>query len=294
MLWVLFSLLAAFCWAIVNTVDKYVITRWVRTPFVPMSIMGFVAFSAAMLILIFRGFSEMAYLHIFLAGLTGVSYVLTTFLYFRAIKVDEVSRIIPLYQLAPLFVLIFATIFLGEVFTAITYVGIFLVVSGSFLITYRVSEGIRIGRGIRFMVASVLLMSMSSVLTKYLLGFTDYWTVFSYSTLGTFVALIPFALLHLKDIRTTARRHGAKSLGVIAVRDVINYLGVLCMFVAVSAGFVTLARTLTSLQPFFVLLFAVFLSMFFPKIMKEDIDRKTITLKVVAILLLVVGAVIII
>ena len=40
MLWMALSISAAFIWAIVNTIDKYVLTNWVKKPIVLVMILG--------------------------------------------------------------------------------------------------------------------------------------------------------------------------------------------------------------------------------------------------------------
>lgn len=294
MLWVIFSILAALCWAIVNTVDKYIITKWVKTPIVPLVVMGFIDIIVAVLIFALKGFSELSYFYILLTLLAGGIYVGASFVYFKAIKKDEISRLVPLYQLEPLFVLLLATIFLGEFFIPLKYLGIFLLVAGSFLISYRPSKGIKFGRSIKFMIFAVFIFAVNAVFIKYLLNFADYWTIFSYARIGSFLALVPVIYFSIPELKETVRKHGKKTLAIMSANSVLNVLGVFFITIAASLGFITLVRALTSLQPFFVLLFAIILSIFFPKILKEDINKKTIVLKVIAIILLIAGALIIV
>ena len=133
MSWILFSILAALTWAVVNTVDKYILTKWVRNPIVPVMILGVVGLIASILVYIFHGFYYLSIQNIVLALIVGVLFVLICFFYFKAVKLEEVSRVIPLFYLSPLFVLIFAAISLGEIFTPIKYLGIFEVEAGIFL-----------------------------------------------------------------------------------------------------------------------------------------------------------------
>lgn len=46
-MWVIFSILAAICWAVVNTTDKYVLTKWVRQPLVPVILVGMLGLIAS-------------------------------------------------------------------------------------------------------------------------------------------------------------------------------------------------------------------------------------------------------
>jgi hypothetical protein len=63
--------------------------------------------------------------------------------------------------------------------------------------------------------------------------------------------------------------------------------------IATSLGPVTLVNSIGALQPLFVLMMTLLFSMFLPHIMKEEIDRHTIFMKVIAIALLIVGSVLV-
>ncbi|PIU98266.1 hypothetical protein COS61_02345, partial [Candidatus Wolfebacteria bacterium CG03_land_8_20_14_0_80_40_12] len=184
-MWVIFSILAALCWAIVSIVDKYVLTKWVRKPIVPVMILGIIGLLASLFIYLFHGFSPLSYLNIIWAFVAGVLYILSMLFYFKAAKIEEISRIAPLWYLTPVFVLILAAIFLGEVFPLIKYLGIFLLVTGAIIISLKNLEKISIGRAFWFMILASLVLSGEAVITKHLLNFTDFWTVFAYIKIGT-------------------------------------------------------------------------------------------------------------
>jgi len=134
-MWAIFSILAALTWAVVNTVDKYILTKWIRTPLVPVIIVGLIGLMTSVVIYFVYGFTFLSGFNIFLALVAGIFSILMTVFYFKALKIGEVSRIVPLFYLSPLFILIFAGIFLGEVFTPLNYLGIFLLVFGGILIS---------------------------------------------------------------------------------------------------------------------------------------------------------------
>lgn len=293
MSWILFSILAALTWAIVSIIDKYVLTKWVRKPIVPIMILGIVGLIASVLIYLFHGLSTLSYLNIVLAFVAGIFYILMSIFYFKAVKLEEISRVVPLFYLTPLFVLILAAIFLGETFTSIKYLGIFLLIIGAILISSKEFIKISLGKTFWFMVFSSLAWSANLVITKYLLNFTDFWTIFSYTKIGTVFALIPIFYLSFPDLVSTVKEHGKKVIGVISLNESLSTVGVLLITIASAVGYVTLVNALSSVQPFFVLLFAVILSIFYPKILKEEISKSTVLLKLIAIILMFIGAILI-
>jgi len=83
MSWILFSILAALTWAIVNTIDKYVLTKWIKKPIVPVMILGIIGLLASFLVFLFHGFSELSFPNIILSFVAGIFYV------FNIIKSDR-------------------------------------------------------------------------------------------------------------------------------------------------------------------------------------------------------------
>ncbi|MGN0201836.1 MAG: EamA family transporter [Candidatus Cryptobacteroides sp.] len=77
-----------------------------------------------------RGISNRSWLFLILSGLaTGASWLC----YFYAIKVGDVSKVVPVDKCSLVLTVIFAVIFLGESFTWKTALGCVLMLAGSFL-----------------------------------------------------------------------------------------------------------------------------------------------------------------
>ena len=294
MSWILFSILATIVWAIVNTVDKYILTKLVRKPVILLMILGIIGLIASFLVYLFHGFSYLSYFNIALAFAAGILYIIGILFYFKAVKIEEISRVIPLLYLSPLFVSILAAIFLGEIFTPIKYLGIFLLIIGAIFISSKNFIKISFGKAFWFMVLASLVLSVNAVITKHLLNFVDFWTIFSYIRIGAFFALIPIFCFSFKDLILSVREHGKKAIILISLNEILALVGVVLITIAMSRGYVTLVNALSSVQPFFVLLFAVILSIFYPKILKEEIDKKTVLIKLIAITFMFIGVILII
>ena len=294
MSWILFSILAAIVWAIVNTVDKYILTKLVRKPVIPLMILGVIGLFASFFVYLFHGFSYLSYFNIALAFVAGIFYIMAILFYFKAVKIEEISRVVPLFYLTPLFVSILAAIFLGEIFTPIKYLGIFFLITGVVLISSKNFIKLSFGKAFWFMIIASLTLSLNAVITKYLLNFADFWTIFSYVRIGAFFALIPIFCFSFQDLIFAVREHGKKVIIVISLNEILNLVGVLLITIAMAIGYVTLVNALSSVQPFFVLLFAVILSVFYPKILKEEIGKSAVLLKLIAITLMFIGIILII
>ena len=291
--WVLFSVLSAFAYAIVNLVDKYVLTNWIKNPIIPILIQGVVGLIAGIVIYFIFGFSDLSYINIFLAFMSGIFYILSAWFYFKAVKIEEISRIIPILYLAPLFILILASIFLGEFFAPIKYLGIIFLIIGAILISAKKITNISFNKSFWLMILAAFLLSLNQIVTKYLLAFADYWTIFSWTRIGIIIALIPAFFFCYKDLLLTVKEHGKKVIAVVSLNESLAIVGVILITIASSIGYITLVNAMSSFQPLFVLIFAVFLSIFYPKIIKEEIGKSTIMLKFTAIVLMIAGAVLV-
>lgn len=292
-MWAVFSILAAFCWAIVNIVDKYVLTKWIRKPILPVIILGIVGLIAGIMVYLIYGFSYLSCFNIVLALLAGIFFLLMSIFYFKAVKIEEISRVIPLFYLSPLFILLFAGIFLGEIFTPLKYLGIFLLVVGAILISSKDVLKIGLGKSFWWMILSTISLSINQILIKYLLNFSDYWTIFAWVRMGAAIGLIPIAYIYLPDLIDIVKRKGKRVIFVISANETLNLVAVFFITISVSIGYVTLANALSSVQSFFVLLFTVILSLFYPLVLKEEIGKSVMFLKLLAIISMFIGAILI-
>ena len=92
MIWIFYSLLAAFLWAIVNVTDKYTMSKLVDSPLVPILILSTVGLFVAVVVFYFHGFTPFTLPNLVLAFLAGLFYVLTMLFYYLSLEIEDVSR----------------------------------------------------------------------------------------------------------------------------------------------------------------------------------------------------------
>jgi len=293
MSWVIFSVLAALGWSVVNIIDKYVLSKWIREPFIVLIIIGIIGLISGIGIYFLYGFQPLSWTNILITLLAGILHLGSYAFYFKALKIEEVSRVVPLFYLSPLFILFLAAIFLGEIFTPLKYLGIGLLLAGAILISLKDFSKISFGKAFYLMIGSAFLLALNSILIKYLLGFANYWTIFAWERIGNAIATIIIVYLYLPELIATVKKYGARVLTILSMTEILNLLALLLITIATSVGYVTLVNALASIQPFFVLLITVILSVFYPYILKEEIKKSVVFLKLLAIVLMFVGALLI-
>jgi len=294
--WVTLALLASLMWAVSNLIDKYVLEKWLKNPLLSLDVIFFVEIAAVAIVYFSHGLPPISAMNLMLVVIAGALGMMGAVFYFMALNIEEVSRIVPLFNISPLFILVLAAVFLGEVFTTGKYLGIALLIMGSVMITLRKVESKRRfhwGKPTWLMLACLITGSVTRVITKYLLRYADFWSIFGYLRLSSALVLIPFFFMTRKQLAATAKRHGRRVIGLIALSEVFAVVA-LCLFtIAISLGPVTLVNSLGALQPLFVLVIMVMFSNFFPHILKEEVDRHTIALKLIAIVLMIIGTVLV-
>lgn len=292
-MWIILAVIAAFIFAICNVVDKFVLTKWVRQPFVPVIIMAFIGLIAGLIVPAFHHLGYLSAVGILLSFVAGIMFILGSVFYFKALQMEEVSRVIPLYYISPLVVMLFAAIFLHERLTGLNYLGIILVVFGAIAISSKSLGQIKLGKAFPWIMLSVLGYVSNQVLTKYLLNFTDFWTIFFYIRIGALIGAIPIIYIYFPELIRTVKQFGSRVVSLISLNESLNIISVLLITVAISIGSVTLVESLQSVQQFFVLVIAIAVSVFYPRILKEELGKSVIALKVLAIVSMFVGVLLI-
>lgn len=294
MLWAVFSAMTAFIWAIVAIVDKYVIAKWAKNPLVSVIFLGIVSLIVSGLVYAVRGYAQLSPFNIFLSFAAGTAYVGAVVFYFKAVEVEEISRVVPLVYLSPLFIMVLAGAFLDEVFTPIKYLGIILLIAGATLISSKNLSKLRFGKAFWLMVASSIFIAIHAILTKYLLDFADFWTVVSYTRgIGMLPTLIPVFYFNYRDCVSAVREYGQKAVLVLSSKEALRLGGGILITIATSLGPVTLVNALSSVQPFFVLVFTIALGAFYPKILNEETGKSAIAMKLAAIVLMFAGVILV-
>lgn len=292
MSWQLLTILAVFIFAVTTILDKFLLTKWIKNPFVPPLFFGPLGLLTSFVIYLFYGFSFLSLQNVVLALFAGFIYMAGEFLYYKAVNVEEVSRVIPLIYLSPLFVLILAAIFLNETLTPVKYLGVFLMTAGAFFISSgKLAPTPNFGVGaFWFAVLSALMFAFVGIITKYLLNVADFWTVFAYVRMGAFITSLTGFYFYFKDFKPLIEARNFKITGLLIFNALLLLFGILLLTQATATGSVTLVGALTSFQPFFTFLLATLSTIFFPSIVKERIERSLIVQKILAITFIVAGS----
>jgi len=293
MIWVIFAIAAPFLWAGMNVVDKLLREHHLKNSASLSAITGVLAFIPILIVSSFTGLTIPSIQILIGALMAGFLSRIAVIPYYEALSMEEASRVIPVFMVSPVFVLILSFLFLGEKLSINHYIAFILVFLGSVFITFRSIQGIFKPNKAFFLILSAsLLFSIGDVLIKYAYGEQNLWNNLFWFSIG---GLFGCSLLFLNkgarsDFKKVFVKPKSSLVKLLLLEELLVFLSTVFFFFAIIIGPISLVSVLGSgFQGLFILLFAVILSKYFPKILKEEIDKKAIAVKVIAIFLMLGG-----
>src|SRR3990167_8512100 len=135
--WVLLALLAPAIYAIVNFIDKHLVSNEIKDYKAMPIYTSFVALIAGTIFWFATGFPVLETKDAAIIMATGIITVWSLFLYFRALAEEETTTIIILFQTLPVLSLIFGYFILGEIISTRQLLGFILILSSAIGITIK-------------------------------------------------------------------------------------------------------------------------------------------------------------
>jgi len=301
MTWVFVTIFSYFLFSLSSLVDKYLLSKRLPDPVLLSFYVGILGFFALFLIPWFPFPTN--YFIFFLAFAAGFFRIFGLFFYYRALWEFETSRVVPaIGAILPISTLFFSLTFfvknqtIFDIFSFEKIISFLFLLAGGVLISVEKSKKLTL-KSITFSAFSAILFSLSFLFSK---------VVYQKIGFGSGIILILLAcafsaLFFLFFKNTRERIIKAKSLQSKEKKKT----GVLFLFNQVLGGSASLIQNYAiSLTPIaylaflnalegtkyvFLLIFTLFLSLKFPHIIKEEISKKTIFQKILAVLLIVIG-----
>jgi uncharacterized membrane protein len=289
--WLVFALLCPALWGLNNVLYKFLMVKKFRGYFPMLAFMGFMDLIFAVALSVVNPVS-FVFPSVLFAMVVGLMPLLAFWFYSKALMVEEISRITPLFQFIPIFVVLLSAIFLNEILSAQRYLGIAVILIASVLISYRRSKsGGSTSSALKLMIPFSLVLAVHSILEKFLLSYIDYWSVFFWNILGAFCGILFLLTVsrHRRELAETVSSVGRRTTLVVFAGEGIYFAGTISWLIAASMGYVSLVSAFAGLQHFFVFIYVMFSSLFVPKLLKEEITSGVIALKISAIALMVAG-----
>ncbi|HMQ02236.1 MAG TPA: EamA family transporter [Candidatus Doudnabacteria bacterium] len=290
-LYIIIAIIAYSLYAFNGIVDKFLLTKAVRSPAV---YAFFIGITGPFTLVLAPWAKWLSFSDILVALAGGAAFVWALFFLYKATQQTSISRILPIEGgLVPVFTLFFAYIILGERLLPLQLGAFIFLVLGAVLISFRHDKTGWHSRAFTNATIAAILFALSFVLIKYIFDNYNFASGLVWTRLGFFVVALSFLIP--KSVRkavfnapksTTA---GNKYL-YLSARVSGSVAGILQNY-AISLGSVTIVNAMQGTQYALLLIGTLILSNYFPKILKEKISRGILTQKIVAILLISAGLV---
>ena len=299
-MWLLYAFSGPVMWAISTHIDKFLVDKYFRDSDTAV-LMVFTALLGVIALPVIWFFDpkvfDLSLTATVVMTLSGILYMGAMLFYLRAIQSEEASVVAPLFQANTLFTFVLGVVILHELPRWQQLLGAGLVIGGALGLS--LDKKLHLTsfkpRLVLLMLAATFAVALSSVVFKFFAVQDEFWS----TTFWTFVGegLFGAAILALPQYRrqfmTLFRRNPGAVIGVNAANELINLGGGLGVRYASLLAPVALVSAISATTTFFVFLFAILLTVFFPKIGREELSARNVVQKALGGLLIMAGVVLI-
>lgn len=295
MYWSTLALSASFIIGLGSVIEKLLVSRYL--PGGPATFLGWLGITMiphAVVLAFFFPIPQGVPMTTTLAMLgAGASWGMAGNLMYRALQKTETSRVWPVLNLAPIYVALMAVFFLGETLTGWQWSSILVAVLGTVLISVqpgRAGEFFKIDRSVfGMLIIASLLLAVGQVIAKYGLEEMPPLSGFWLMRFGMFASMsLNLSPGTIRNMLVSTR--SPKAMLLIGLTEMLIFpAAVLMMVFATDLGPVSLVSTINATVPAWVLLFSTLLSIGRWNLLNESLDRRTLTLKGIAVTLMLVG-----
>lgn len=141
------------------------------------------------------------------------------------------------------------------------------------------------------MLISTFLIAIYYVFTKYVFLTNDFINNFILIRIGTLFGSL--SLLTIKKYRRefifTFFKSKNKIKFLMVANPALNLFAIALISYAIMLGPVSLVNSFEGIQSFFTLVIMIFISIKFPRVLREEVDKRTTFYKLLALALIIVG-----
>lgn len=292
--WLLITLVAYFLNAIAMVIDKTLLKRAVKNPFVYTFYIA--ALGAVLMVFILPfGLTWPGWSQFLVSLIAGATFAVGLFLMFFGLKKEDASRLTPIIGgLTPVFVFILAYFFLAERLFSRQIIAFFLIIIGTFIIslTFSKNHAPQLRRALWLALPSAFFFGLSYVLTKDVYNHQSFFSGFVWTRLGVFItAMLPMLWAsNRRDLMHPPKDSGGSNVrGRFLFGQACGGASAVLIQYATSIASVSLVQALQGVQYVFIFIAVVYLTNYHPRVLKENLSAAALAQKIIAILLIALG-----
>ncbi len=287
---------AQLIWAFTSVIDKIVISKgYIKSPFVYIVLNGLMNILLIFL-LPFFGLEPLKFTDFLIAMFAGISLSAAVTLYYKAVQYDEISRIKIIFQMEPILILGLSFLLLGEVLTKSNMAGFLFLFAAGIIVAYKKERSsFRMSRAFYYILIAMVLGALYYVSSKHIFNVTGFWSGFLWLRLANSSALaVLLAPSVRREFAETFKNMKKSIIGLLGFKMLIDFSAFVFANYALLKGSASLVGVFESaVAPLFTFILALFLTIYFPRIIKENIDKRAVFTKLLALILIVLGVVLV-
>ncbi len=223
---------------------------------------------------------------LFIIALIEVCYQIP---YYHALRNIDTSIVVALFSLGKIAVPVLAYFIVNEKLSLTQYFGFGIILLSTFLLNFDIKK-LKINIAFFLMLVVSVLLSLSSVLSKYSLQSVDFVTVLFWGSL--FATSISLSLLFLPQYRTdivSSFPQYKKRIKLFLSNEILNQGGTLAGTIALAHLPVLAVKSIGSSQSIFTLLLGFVLYKIFGNRFKENLTRQEVIKKLISFSAIIIG-----
>jgi drug/metabolite transporter (DMT)-like permease len=299
-MWLLYAFSGPLLWAASTHIDKYLVDKYFRHSDTAVLIV-FTAFLGVLALPVIwlaePRVLALPWTATAVMTVSGILYMGAILFYLRAIQSEEASVVAPLFQANTVFTFLLGLIILQELPRWQQLAGAALVVGGALGLSLdkKLHFGSFKPRLVLLMCAATFVLALSSVVFKFFAVHDEFWstTFWTFAGEGLFGAAILAVPKYRGQFVKLLRKNPGAVIGVNAANELINLGGGLGVRYASLLAPVGLVSAISATSTFFVFLFGILLTLFFPRIGREDLSPRNVIQKAAGGVLIMAGVVMI-
>ena len=296
--WFVIALIGPFLYAITNHIDKILLEKFfkdggVGTLILFSSLLSVVALPVVLI-------AEPTVLMVDIKSLillitVGALSLAVLWCYLTALKDDEASVVIVFYQTMPVIALVLGYFILDEMLSKMQLIAMTIIILGTSITSFEIDNENKFKlrkKTILYMSAASFFWALAEVVFKYAAIEVTVWRAIFWEHLAlTFFGILIFALIprYRRSFLLALKSNSKPILGWNFVNEVIYIIGGIIVSFALMLAPVSLILLGDSFQPIFVFSIGIMITIFFPKLVAENIEAKNLWQKLIAIIITGIG-----
>lgn len=295
MTWIIITIFAQLLSSVAYIFDKHIVTDTKLKPISYTFYTGIfqILYIAAMPFVGFILPAEPAYVYLGIAN--GALFILTLIIFYKALKLGEASRVIPVVGASiPIFTAALAFIILNERLEGSQFISFSFLVFGGALMSSRFRHGkLYAIKGLSLAIIAGFFFALYYTVLKLLYDNTHFSSAFILVQIGGFLGAL--SLIAYKKYRLEifdANNKGAKSLNAMFVfaKIIAAAAGLMINYaISIEGSKISVINALQSVQYVFILVFAIILAKKMPSFINEQFSGGIVMQKIISLSFIGIG-----